>query len=67
MEELMDIKIRLLQNDALVKDWKNGIVNFVSIRKFEPVFICYRMGESDIRYYYKFSEDYCHRRPIDFK
>ncbi len=65
-ERLHDLNLRFLRNDVLVRDWERGIIAFITLRKLEPVFLCYKMGEMEIKHYYKFSEEYCQRRRIDF-
>lgn len=66
-ENLHELKIWFLQNDVIVNDWEQGIINFITLRHLEPVFICYRLGEFNITHFYRFSEDYSQRRQIDFK
>ncbi|RMG33651.1 MAG: DUF2203 family protein [Methanobacteriota archaeon] len=65
-EHLHELKLRFLQNDVIVHDWERGIINFITLREFEPVFLCYKMGDMTITHFYKFSEDYSKRKRIDF-
>ncbi len=65
-ERLHDLKLRFLQNDVIIHDWERGIINFITLRRLEPVFLCYKMGDMSITHFYKFSEDYSKRKRIDF-
>ena len=50
---------------CLVKDLNLGLVDFVALRGNERVFLCWRLGEPEIRFWHSLEEGFAGRKPID--
>ncbi len=50
---------------CLVKDLDLGLVDFVALRGNEHVFLCWRPGEAEIRFWHSLEEGFAGRKPID--
>jgi hypothetical protein len=50
---------------AIVKDVDQGLVDFLSIRQGQHVFLCWRLGEPAIRFWHGLEEGFAGRQPID--
>ncbi len=51
---------------VVVRDIQTGLIDFLSERGGEPVWLCYRLGEKELSYYHELRSGYYARRPIDF-
>jgi hypothetical protein len=49
---------------GVVKDLDQGLVDFPARRKGEQVFLCWRLGEEEIRYWHGLQEGFAGRRPL---
>lgn len=49
---------------CLVKDLDRGLVDFLSIRAGEQVYLCWRLGESSIGFWHGLEEGFAGRKPI---
>lgn len=65
-DELIDIQENFRKNDCVIKDAPTGLIDFISIRKGKPVWLCYLQGEEDLAYYHEWNEGYPGRKHIDF-
>lgn len=48
-----------------IKDIENGLVDFPAMREGRVVYLCWRLGESDIGYWHEIDSGYAGRQPID--
>jgi hypothetical protein len=49
---------------CVVKDLDQGLVDFLSRRGNDTVFLCWRLGESSIRYWHGLQEGFAGRKPV---
>ena len=57
LAELADIGVVVKSIDA-------GLVDFPSLRKGEEVYLCWQLGEDDIRFYHGLADGFAGRKPI---
>jgi hypothetical protein len=50
---------------VLIKDLDIGLVDFPALFHGEEVYLCWKMGESGIRYWHGVDEGFAGRKPID--
>lgn len=50
---------------CLMKDLKQGLVDFYSLRGDRLVFLCWRAGEEDVSYWHPLDGGFASRRPIE--
>jgi hypothetical protein len=50
---------------CVVKDPDQGLIDFLSRRAGETVFLCWRLGETSIRYWHGLKEGFAGRKPLD--
>jgi hypothetical protein len=64
--QLLDV-IRNLESDGiLVKDVEQGIVDFPHLRESgEEVYLCFKLGEEDIRYWHSMDGGFSSRQLLD--
>ena len=55
----------LEQIGCLVKDLDVGLIDFPALYRGKEVYLCWRMGESDIGYWHATDEGFAGRRAID--
>ena len=49
---------------VVVKDIDSGLVDFPSVREGEPVLLCWRLGEDEVRFWHGLEDGFAGRRPI---
>ncbi len=49
-----------------VKDLEMGLVDFPALRKGQPVYLCWRVGEPQVLYWHELETGFAGRRPIDW-
>ena len=54
----------LTENGAVLTDLEQGVVNFYSRQNGSPVFLCWKIGDKHIKYWYGIDEDFSQRKPI---
>jgi len=54
----------LLNNSIIIKDIKEGIVDFYSIFEGREIFLCWKAEEKDIKYWHEISTGFAARKPI---
>ena len=54
----------LIEIGCIVKDADLGIVDFYSMYEGEEIFLCYKLGEKEIRYWHYPEEGYAGRRSV---
>ena len=50
---------------CVLKDLDQGLVDFLSRRGDETVFLCWRLGESSIQYWHGLKEGFAGRKPLE--
>jgi len=50
---------------CVIKDLDVGLVDFTTLFRGEEVFLCWKLGESGIRFWYGTHEGFAGRKPID--
>lgn len=66
LETLVEIVRGLEQRGILMKGLDQGLVDFPHIRSNgEEVYLCWKAGEDDIRYWHAIPDGYAGRRSID--
>ncbi|SRR5713101_3724583 len=62
---LVEIAKNLDQQGVLVKGWDDGLIDFPHIRSNgEEVYLCWKVGEKDIRYWHRIPDGFAGRRSI---
>jgi hypothetical protein len=56
---------RIQQIGCVVKDLDIGLVDFPTLFRGLEVYLCWRLGEPDIRFWHGVDEGFAHRKPID--
>ena len=49
---------------CVVKDLDQGLVDFLARRGREQVFLCWRLGEPEIRYWHRLQDGFANRKPL---
>ncbi len=65
-DELIDIQEKFRKNDCVIKDAPTGLIDFISIRKGKPVWLCFQQGEEELNFYHEWDQGYSGRKAIDF-
>ena len=50
---------------CVVKDLDQGLVDFLARRGREQVFLCWRLGEPEIRYWHRLQDGFADRKPLE--
>jgi hypothetical protein len=48
-----------------VKDPERGLIDFFSLRDGKTIYLCYELGEDDIRFWHTLEGGYAGRQPLD--
>ncbi|HTM49518.1 MAG TPA: DUF2203 domain-containing protein [Bryobacteraceae bacterium] len=64
-EDLKSAVERLQEFGCVIKDLDIGLVDFVTLFRGREVYLCWRLGESGIRYWHGMEEGFAGRKPID--
>jgi len=56
---------RLAEHGVIVRDVKDGLVDFPAQRDGQLVFLCWRLGEASIRFWHEPGAGFAGRRPIE--
>lgn len=54
----------ILATGALLKDINIGLVDFLSLREDREIYLCWKYGEEDIRFWHEIDAGYAGRRPL---
>ncbi len=66
METLVEILMQLESKGIVVKGMEEGLIDFPHIRKSgEEVFLCWRVGENDIRFWHHLNDGFAGRKKIE--
>ncbi len=62
--QMNEIKIELLRNNAIITDWKIGIVDFITIHNYLPIYVCYKLSECGIQMTHPMGKSCNERKPF---
>ena len=57
---------RMIKKGYLVKDLEKGLVDFYAMHKDKEIILCWKFGETNIRYWHTLYNGYRERKPISF-
>ena len=63
-EQIQALAAELAQIGVEIKDPIRGLIDFYSERDGETVFLCFLLGEDDIRYWHTIEGGFAGRRPL---
>jgi hypothetical protein len=63
-EEIRSGVAEVEAHGSLVKDLDRGLVDFLSIRGGEQVYLCWRLGETSIAFWHGLEEGFAGRKPV---
>lgn len=55
---------RLVEMDITLRDISTGLIDFPALATGRPIWLCWRLGESDIEYWHPHDEGFDARRPL---
>lgn len=55
---------RLVEMDITLRDISTGLIDFPALVTGRPIWLCWRLGESDIEYWHPHDEGFDARRPL---
>jgi hypothetical protein len=56
---------RLVEMDVTLRDISTGLIDFPALVSGRPIWLCWRLGESDIASWHAHDEGFDSRRPLD--
>ena len=63
--EAFESSLRQLEScGCFLKDLSQGLVDFYSLRDGEPIFLCWRLGEEQIRFWHCVEDGFAGRQPL---
>ena len=63
--EAFESSLRQLEScGCFLKDLSQGLVDFYSLRDGEPIFLCWRLGEEQIRFWHRVEDGFAGRQPL---
>ena len=65
LRDLQAVVDRLAAEGVLVKDPKQGLIDFPARRAGRPVWLCWKLGEPSVSHWHELEAGYAGRRPID--
>jgi len=63
--ELQNLLREIVEAGIEVKDVGRGLVDFPHLRGGEEVFLCWEVGEDDIRYWHRIEDGFAGRTPLE--
>jgi hypothetical protein len=64
-ERLKSAVEKIQEYGCLIKDLDNGLVDFPTLFKGREVYLCWKLGETGIRFWHGIDEGFAGRKPID--
>jgi hypothetical protein len=64
-DDIQETLDKLRQLGCVVKDVEEGLVDFPTLYRGEPVYLCWRLGEDSIRFWHTVAEGIAGRKQID--
>jgi hypothetical protein len=66
--ERLDVLLhRILAEGVLIKDLTTGLVDFPTMKDGREVYLCWKYGEDDIRFWHEVEAGFAGRQPIDWE
>lgn len=66
LEQLVKITKKLNQKGILIKGLDEGLIDFPHVRSNgEEVYLCWKLGEDDIRFWHRIQDGYAGRIPLN--
>ncbi len=59
-----EIVVRLVEWDVTLRDINTGLIDFPALANGRPVWLCWRLGEADVRFWHRQDEGFANRKPI---
>jgi len=56
---------RIQESGCIIKDLDIGLIDFTTLYRGEEVYLCWKLGESGIRFWHGMHEGFAGRKPID--
>jgi hypothetical protein len=56
---------RLIEMDITLRDIQSGLIDFPALLSGRPIWLCWRLGESEVRHWHGHDEGFSSRRPLD--
>ena len=66
-EHAHDLRRQIMSYGIVVRSDIHGLVDFLSERNGEQVWLCFIKGEKELNFYHGLQEGFAHRKPIDFE
>jgi hypothetical protein len=63
--EIVRLIHRIESLGCIVKDIDLGLVDFASTRSGEPIYLCWKVGESRVSHWHALDEGFAERKPLD--
>lgn len=63
-EKLREIVDRIHESGAEVKDINSGLLDFRALREGREVYLCWRYGEDEVRYWHDIDAGFAGRQPL---
>ncbi len=63
--EFYELLEEILNYGAIVKDLNFGLVDFYSLYNGREIFLCWQLGENNIKYWHEADSGYDERKPIE--
>ena len=63
--EFYELLEEILNYGAIVKDLNFGLVDFYSTHEGKEIFLCWQLGEKEIKYWHESDSGYDERKPIE--
>jgi hypothetical protein len=64
-EALRDGVEQLVDWGIVLKDLESGLVDFPAMREDREVYLCWRLGEDEVRYWHEVDTGFAGRMPVD--
>ena len=55
---------RLVEMDILLRDISSGLIDFPALVSGRPIWLCWRLGETDVAHWHPHDEGFDSRRPL---
>ena len=56
---------RLVEMDITLRDIETGLIDFPALLAGRPIWLCWRLGESDVQHWHAHDEGFSSRSPLD--
>jgi hypothetical protein len=65
VEQLKAVIGEIQETGCVIKDLDIGLLDFPTLFRGEEVYLCWKLGETDIQFWHGMSEGFAGRKPID--